>query len=96
MKALVEEELNGAMYYANLTTEDGVLYADPRTVEAMTNSLRTTFNMITSGGNSESSATNPRFLSKGFACESQSYGPLIHLLNKIIGIVNQHIPLAES
>ena len=96
MKALVEEELNGATNYANLTTEDGVLYADPRTVKAMTNSLRTTFNTITSGGDSKLSTTNPRFLSKGFACESRSYGPLIHLLNKIIGTANQHIPPVES
>ena len=96
MKALVEEKLNRATYYANLTTEDGVLYADPRMVKAVTNSLRTTFNAITSRGNSESFATNPQFLSKGFACESQLYRPLIHLLNKIIGTTNQHIPPVES
>ena len=93
MKALVEDELKSATYYVDLTAEDAILHADPRIVEAVMDSLRTTFQTLTSGG--VSSATNPRFPLNGFTLESRSYRPLAHLLNKIINTANRHMPRSQ-
>jgi hypothetical protein len=93
MKALIEKELRGATYHVYLTTEDGILYADPRTVEVVIESLRTTFRALTSGG--DSSATDPRFPKKKFSRESQSYEPLIHLLNKIADTANRYVTRSQ-
>jgi hypothetical protein len=93
MKALIEDELKGATYYVDLTTEDGILHADPRTVEAVMNSLRTTFQALTSGG--DSSATKPRFPVNGFPRKSQSCEPLVHLLNKIIDTASRCMPRSQ-
>jgi hypothetical protein len=93
MKALIEDELKGATYYVDLTTDDGILHADPRTVEAVIDSLGTTFQALTSGG--DSSATDPRFPENGFSHGSQSHEPLIHLLNKIIDTANRYTPRSQ-
>jgi Fungal protein kinase len=90
MNALIESELKGATYFVDLTTEDGILHADPGTVETVIDSLRTTFRALTSGG--DSSATDPRFPVNGFPNEPPSYIPLVHLLNKIVYTANQHLP----
>jgi hypothetical protein len=89
MKAQIEDELKGATYY-DLTTKDGIIHTDPRTVETVINGLGTTFQELTSGG--DSSATDPRLPVNGFPQEPQSYGLLVHLLNKIIGTANQYMP----
>lgn len=39
MKTPIEDELKGATYYVDLTTEDGILHADPRAMEAIIDSL---------------------------------------------------------
>ena len=93
MKALIENELKGATYYVDLTADDGILHADPRTVETVVDSLRTTFQALTAGGNS--SATDPRLLLNGFRHEPRSYSPLVHLLNKIIDTANQYMPPSQ-
>ena len=93
MKTLLESELSDATYHVDLTTEDGILYADPRIVEAVNDRLRPTFRALTSRGGS--SATNPRFPAKAFSTESQSYHPLAHLLNKIIDTANPYIPRSQ-
>ena len=93
MKALTEDELKGATYYVDLTTEDGVLHADARTVKAVMDSLRTTFQVLTSGG--DSSAADCWFPVNGFPRESQSYQPLVCLLNKIIDTANRYMPRSQ-
>ena len=89
MKGQREDELRGATYYVDFTTEEGVFYADPRTVEAVIRDLLPTFQALTSGG--ASSPTDPR-LPESFASKSKSYGPLAHLLNKIIATAQPYIP----
>lgn len=86
---LIEDELRDATYHVDLTSEGGILHADPRTVETVTDNLRTTFQALTSKG--ESSPTVPRFPKKGFPSESQSYDPLIHLLNVIVDSASRSI-----
>ena len=93
MRALIENELKGATYYVDLTAEDGILHADPRTVEAVVDGLGTTFQALTAGG--DSSATDPRFPVNGFRHEYRSYGPLIHLLNKIIDTAKLYMPPSQ-
>ena len=93
VKLPIEDELKDATYYVDLTTEDGILHADPRTVEAVIESLGTTFEALNSGG--DSSATDPRLPVNGFHHQSQSYKPLIHLLNKIINTANQSMPRSQ-
>jgi len=93
MKALIEDELRGATYHVDLTNEDGILHADPTIVEAVNDSLRTTFQVLTSGGSS--STTNPRLPVNGFICEHRSYKPLAHLLNKIIDTANWYMPRSQ-
>ena len=67
MKVLIEDDLKAATYYVDMTTEGGILHADPRTVETMIDGLGITFQSLTSGG--DSSATNPRFPVNGFRRE---------------------------
>ena len=43
MKVQIEDELKGATYYVDLTTEDGIIHADPRIVETVIDGLGTTF-----------------------------------------------------
>jgi hypothetical protein len=93
MKALIEDELKGATYYVDLIAKDGILHADPRTVEVVMDSLRSVFQALTSGGNS--SAAEPRLPANGFRRESPSYEPLAHLLNNIIDTANQYIPRSQ-
>ena len=93
VKDIIEEELKDATYYVDLTTEDGILYADPKTVEAVTNNLGTTFEALTSGG--DSSSSNPRLPVNGFHRECQSYEPFVHLLNKIIDTANLCMPRSQ-
>jgi len=92
MKAPIKDysKLKTATYYVDMTNEDGILHADPRTVEVVINKLGTTFQTLTSGG--DSSATDPRFPVNGFLHRAQSYKPLAHLLNKIIDAANQYVP----
>ncbi|KAF8491081.1 hypothetical protein F5888DRAFT_1078011 [Russula emetica] len=90
MKALLEAELEGATYYVDLTAKDAIFYADPGTVQAVIDSLETTFQTLTSGG--DSSATDPRFPEHSFPSEPPSYGPLSNLLNKIIYTASRHMP----
>jgi len=90
-RVLIKDELKGATYYVDLTTtEDGILHADPRAVEAVIDNLGTTFQALTSGG--DLSATDPRFPIDGFSHEFQSYEPLVHLLNKITDTANRYTP----
>ena len=89
----IEDELKDATYYVDLTTEDGILHADPRTVEAVIDSLGTTFEALTSGG--DSSATDPRLPVNGFYHQSRSHKPLVHLLNKIINTANRYMPRSQ-
>ena len=93
MTAQIEDELKRATYHVDLTTEGGILHADPRTVEAVLDGLQTTFQALTSGG--DSSATDPRFPVNGFPHGRQSYKPLVHLLNKIIDSANRYIPRSQ-
>jgi hypothetical protein len=93
MKAQVEEELKGATYFVDLTTDDGILHADPGTVRTVVDSLGTTFQALTSGG--DSSTTDPRLPVNGFPHEPPSYVPLVHLLNKIIDTANRYIPRSQ-
>ncbi|KAI0271218.1 hypothetical protein BGY98DRAFT_203199 [Russula aff. rugulosa BPL654] len=93
MKALIERELKGATYYVDLTTEDGILHADSRIMEAVNDSLRATFLALTSGGHS--SATKPRFPVNRFSRETRSYRPLVHLLNKIIDTASRYMPRSQ-
>jgi hypothetical protein len=60
MKALIEDELKGATYYVDLTTEDGILHMDLRDVGAVIDVLGSTSQVLTSGG--DSFATDARFL----------------------------------
>ena len=90
---MIEYELRGATYHVDLTAEDGILHADPTIVEAVNNSLQTTFQALTSGG--RSSATDPRFPMNGFIRGHRSYRPLAHLLNKIIDTANQYVPRSQ-
>jgi hypothetical protein len=64
-------------------------------VEAVIDSLGTTFQALTSGGDSESSAADCWFPVNGFPCESQSYQPLVCLLNRIIDTANQYMPRSQ-
>jgi hypothetical protein len=57
-------------------------------VDAVIADLGTTFQALTSGG--ESSPNDPR-LPTSFEKETDSYGPLAHVLNKIIAITLPHI-----
>ncbi|KAI0271215.1 hypothetical protein BGY98DRAFT_203120 [Russula aff. rugulosa BPL654] len=93
MKALIERELRGATYYVDLTTEDGILHADPRIVEVVNDGLRATFQALISGGHS--SATKPRFPINRFSRETRSYRPLVQLLNKIIDTANRYMPRSQ-
>ena len=82
MKGQMEDEIRDATYVVDLTKENGILRADIRIVDIVVTDLRTTFQALTSGG--ESSATDPRLPRNSFSGEHQSYEPLSHLLNKII------------
>lgn len=93
MKALIEAELKGPLYYVDLTTEDDILHVGPRDVGAMIDGLGSTSQVLTSGG--DSFATDPLFPVNGFPHEPQSYEPLVHLLNKIIDTANRHIPPSQ-
>lgn len=93
VEALIEGELKGATHHVDLLAKNGVLHADPRSVEAVMDSLGTTFQALTSGG--DSSAADPRFPVNGFPDERQSYEPLVHLLNKIITTANRHTPRSQ-
>ena len=93
MNALIEEELRGATYHVDLTAEDGILRADPGIVESVNNSLQATFQALTSGG--RSSVTKPRLPTDRFSNEARSYGPLVHLLNKIINTATKHVPQSQ-
>ena len=90
MKGQMEDEIKDATYVVDLTNGNGILPADSGTVEIVINRLRTTFQTLTSGGNS--SATDPRLPQTSFTDEPQSYEPLSHLLNKIITTANPYIP----
>jgi hypothetical protein len=93
MKALMEDELREATFHVDLTAEDGILHADPKIVEAVNDSLRTTFQALTAGG--RSSVASPRFPVKRFSRETRSYRPLVHLLNKIVDTANQYVPPSQ-
>jgi hypothetical protein len=92
MNPLIEDELKGATHYVDLTTEDGIIHADPTAVEAVIDGLGATFQTLTSGG--DSSATDPRFPVNGFPQEPHSYELLVHLLNKIIDTANRYYQLS--
>jgi hypothetical protein len=62
-------------------------------VEAVIDGLGTTFQALTSGG--DSSATDPRLPVDGFPHEPQSYEPLVHLLNKIVDTANRCMPRTQ-
>jgi hypothetical protein len=89
MKGRMEDEIKDATYVVDLTNENGILRADRRIVENVIKDLQTTFQALTSGGNS--SATDPRLPRDPFSSEPQSYKPLSHLLNKIITTANPYI-----
>jgi len=90
MKSLIERELRGETYFVDLTTKSGILYTDPRSVDAVIDSLETTFQALTFEG--PSSTTDPRLPVDGFSQETPSFEPLIHLLNKITATATQHLP----
>lgn len=90
---LIEDELRDATYYVDLTSEGGLLHADPIIVEAITDSLKATFHALISKG--ISSPTVPRFPIKGFDREFKAYGPLIDLLNIIVDSANRSIPRGQ-
>jgi hypothetical protein len=93
MTALMEKELKGATYFVDLTADDGILHADPEIVRTVVNSLGSTFQALTSGG--DSSATDPRLPVNGFPTEPPSYIPLVHILNKIVDTANQYLPPSQ-
>jgi hypothetical protein len=93
MKGQIEDELRDATFYVDLTAKDGILHADPGIVEAVNDSLRATFQALTSGAHS--SATKPQSPAKRFSLKTQSYRPLIHLLNKIIDTTNRYAPQSQ-
>ena len=91
MKKKIENELRDATFHVDLTAEGGILYANPRIVDAVIDELiGTTFPVLTSGGTS--SATCPRLPASGCPSEKESYKPLTHLLNKIVDTANPRIP----
>jgi hypothetical protein len=89
MKALIEGELKGDTYFVDLITGNSILQVDRETVEAVIDTLGTTFQALTSGG--DSSPTDPRFPENGFRHEHQSYEPLTHLLNKIVNAASPFV-----
>ena len=89
MKNRAGEGLRGRTYFADLTAKDGIFYADPTIVANVTNSLSTTLGALTSEG--VSSAIEPRIPNGGFTLEKPSYGPVSHLINKIIDTAEPHI-----
>jgi hypothetical protein len=97
MKDLIEHEVKNATYYVNLTTGDCILPVEDKIVQAVINSLESTFQALTSEG--DSSPTEPRFPVDDFPSEPPSYKPMAHLLNKIIDTTKPHLvsssPLSE-
>jgi hypothetical protein len=93
MKVLIEHELKGATYVVDLTNDEGILHADPGTVQAVIDSLGSTFQTLTS--ENVSSEAVPRLPEDGFRYEPDSYEPLAHLLNKIIQAVRQFVPQSQ-
>ena len=95
MKKNMENELRNAMFYVDLTAKGGILYANPRIVDAVIDELiGTTFPVLTSGGTL--SATSPRFPANGCFKEEESYEPLTHLLNKIVDTANPRISISSQ
>jgi Fungal protein kinase len=92
MKKEVEGELNGNTYHVQLTNK--ILRADSGIVDAVVNSLKATFQTLTSAGHS--TPFDPRIPENGFHKEPESYEPLAHLLNKIIITANEYIPQSHS
>lgn len=92
-KGVIEREIKDATFYVDLNTQDGILYADPQTVNTVCNDLRDTFRALTSGG--DSSASYPRFPTTEDPPESTSYEPLVHLLNQVIDTASPHIPPSQ-
>lgn len=80
------DELKGATYQVDLTAEGAFFHVDTEIVQAVLNRLRSDHNLtaetLTTGGHS--SPANPRLPRDGFGSKSDSYDPLVHLLNKII------------
>jgi hypothetical protein len=94
MKARIAEELKGATFHVDLTAEGAIFHADTNVVEDVLLSLESrhkiTVKSLTAGG--KSSSAHPRFPRRGFKVEGHSYGPLIHLLNKIFEAAEKHVP----
>jgi hypothetical protein len=91
MKARMDE-LKGATYQVDLTAEGAIFRADTEIVQTVVNRLRNDHNLTTETLTAEghSSPTNPRLPRNGFGLKSDSYDPLIHLLNKIIDTTDEH------
>lgn len=86
--------LGNATFQVDLTAEDAVFYADPNNVQAVIGRLQQHHNLTNATllGDGPSSESSPRFPSEGFRIEEDSYGPLIHLLNRIIYAANECLP----
>ena len=80
----------GRACIVDLTAEDSILYADPTIVAAVTDSLLTTLEALTSEG--VSSAIDPRLPAGGFPSDPPSYEPVTHLINKVIDTAKPYIP----
>jgi protein kinase-like protein len=88
MKTIIGGEIKSATFYVDLTAS--ILPVNYNTVQNVADDLKSTFEHLTDQG--KSTATEPRFPQGGFRNEPLSYLPFSHLLNKIIGTANRHLP----
>jgi len=94
MKNLIVKELSCA---TRMTTEDAIFHADSNDVQAVLDRLQGHYNLTSKTllGGGASSETSPRFPPGGFGKESQSYEPLVHLLNMIVCATNDSLPATQ-
>lgn len=96
MKALMAKELKGGVFQVDLTVGGAVLQADDQIVRTVLDCLWTRHNLTpeTLIDGSQSSPIAPRLPRDGFKDELNSYIPLSHLLNKIIDVAKESIPVS--
>ena len=97
LKARMAKELKGGVFQVDLTTGGAVFHADDKTVHTVLDCLRTRRNLTPEtliDDGCQSSPIAPRLPRDGFKDELDSYLPLSHLLNKIIDVAMESIPLS--
>ena len=96
MKDLIAKELKGGVFQADLTIDGAVFHADDKIVQTVLDCLRTRHNLTpeTLIDVRESSPIAPRLPRDGFKEETKLYTPLTHLLNKVIDVAKESIPVS--